>query len=141
MLTNVRHFNAVKMFCILAVIASTRVMLKVNKPSAGITLVQWIVIAIGVWAIPSGFLIERQILGKTNKSSGQHSRSTPLSRWRASNLARAMSATSVALWGLILRENGGPVWLAYSFLGIGGLLLLIWRPTGSPQELQGKQNQ
>jgi hypothetical protein len=140
MLTNVRHFYAVKVFCLLAVVASAQVTLKNTKPSTQITPIQWVVIAMGLWAIPSGFLVERQILGRTDRPSPRTSRSTPLSRWRASNVVRAMSATSVALWGLILRESGGPVWLAYSFLGLGGLLVLIWKPTATPQELQGRQN-
>ena len=129
MFTNEQHFRVLKIFCILAVISSAEVALKVKKPCTGLTLTQCFVIAMGAWAIASGFIIERRILSKPYKSG----RSTLLGRWRAGNLVRVMSATSVALWGLILRENGGPAWLAYLYAGIGALLLLIWRPTSSPQ--------
>jgi hypothetical protein len=141
MLTTKRHFHAVQLFCILAVIASARLAMKVNKSSTGITPIQWVVIVMGLWAIPSGFLVERQIFGKSDKAGRRSRRSTPLSRWRASNLVRVMSATSVALWGLILRENGGPAWLAYLFLAVGGLLVLIWKPRASPEESGRRQSQ
>jgi hypothetical protein len=140
MLTTKRHFHAVQLFCILAVTASAQLAMKVNKSTTGITPIQWVVIVMGLWAIPSGFLVERQIVGKSGKA-GRSRRSTPLSRWRASNLVRVMSATSVALWGVILRENGGPAWLAYLFLAVGGLLILIWGPRASPEESGRRQSQ
>ena len=89
----------------------------------------------GIWAIASGFLLERCVLAKPYNAVGRSGQSTPLTRWRAGNLARVMSATAVALWGLILRENGGPGWLAYLYLCIGGLLVLTWRPSPKPEQV------
>jgi hypothetical protein len=140
MFTNAQHFQLLKVFCILGVVASARVMLKIIKPSSGITIIQCFVIAMGIWAIASGFLLERRILSRPDKPGHRFGRSTPLSRWRAVNLARVMSATSVALWGLILLENGGATWLSYLYLGVGGLMVLIWRPSSIPQQARNSQS-
>jgi hypothetical protein len=134
MLTTERHFRVVQVFCILVVLACVQIAVKVTKTSAEITLIQWVVIAMGLWAIVSGFTLQRQIVGHSDKPRKRSTRSTPFSRWRAGNLVRLASATSVALWGLILRENGGPAWLAYIFFAIAALLLLIWGPGTSPQQ-------
>src|SRR5713101_2505801 len=128
MLMTERHFRVVQVFCILVVIACFQVAMKVTKTSTEITSIQWVVIAMGLWAILSGFVLQRQIVGHPNKLRRRSTRTTPFSRWRTGNLVRVGSATSVALWGLILRENGGAMWLADIFFAIGGLLLLIWKP-------------
>jgi hypothetical protein len=133
MLTTERHLRAVQMFCILTVLTCVRVATKVSFTSTDMTAFQWAVIALGLWAIPSGFSLQRQIVGHPGKSRRRSTRSTPLSRWRAGNLVRLASANSVALWGLVLRETGGPASIAYTMFAIGGLLLLIWKPSTSPQ--------
>ncbi len=133
MLTTERHFRAVQMFCILTVLTCVRVAMKVSCTSTEITTFQWVVIALGLWAIPSGFFLQRTIVGHSDKLR-RSTRSTPLSRWNAGNLVRLATATSVALWGLVLREIGGPAWLAYIFFAVGGMLLLMWKPGASPQQ-------
>ena len=132
--TTERHFRAIQMFCILTVFTCVRVAMKVSCTSPEITRFQWVVIALGLWAIPSGFLLQRQIVGHSDKPGRRSTRSTPLRRWSAGNLVRLASANSVALWGLVLREVGGPAWLAYLFFAMGGLLLLVWKPGTSPQQ-------
>ena len=98
------------------------------------TTLQWGVFALGLWGVPCGFLLQRQIIGYSGKSRRLSTRSTPLTRWSVGNLVRLASANSVALWGLVLRESGGPAWLAYILFAMGGLLLLIWKPGTSPQQ-------
>jgi hypothetical protein len=134
MLTTERHFRVVQVLCVLVVLACFQVALKVDKTSTEITPIHWIVIGMGVWAIMSGFIVERKIVSYPKTASHPSTRSAPFSRWRASNLVRVASATSVALWGLILRTNGGPASIAYTLIAIGGLLLLAWRPSGRPMD-------
>ncbi|MGA8430838.1 MAG: hypothetical protein WB729_13525 [Candidatus Sulfotelmatobacter sp.] len=134
MLTAERHFRLVQIFCILVVLACFQVALKVDKISPEMTPIQWVVIVMGVWAIMSGFILERKIVSYPKRASRPSIRSTPLSRWRAGNLVRVASATSVALWGLILRSNGGSASVAYTLIAIGGLLLLTWRPSALPAD-------
>jgi hypothetical protein len=138
MLTTERHFRVVQVFCILVVLTCFRVALMVDKTSPEITAIQWILIGMGVWAILSGFILERQIVRHPNKAPRRSTRSTPFSRWRAGNLVRVASAASVACWGLILRENGGRSWIANIFFVVAGLLLLIWRPRARPTEANDK---
>lgn len=133
MLTTERQFRAIQIFCIVIVFTCIRVAMEVSCTSGEITRFQWVVIAFGLWAIPSGFLLQRQIVGHSDKRRRRSTRSTPLSRWRAGNLVRLATANSVALWGLVLREIGGPARLAYMFFAVGGLLLLIWKPGTSPE--------
>lgn len=135
MLKTERQFRIAQVFCILVVLACFQVALRVDNTSPEITPIQWIVVAMGVWAIFSGFLLERQIVSYSKRARRPSARSTPFSRWRAGNLIRIASATSVALWGLILRENGGPVSIAYTLFAIAIVLLLSWKPSVRPVDV------
>ena len=99
MLKTERQFRVVQMFCILVVLACFQVALKLVQTSPEITPIQWVLVGMGVWAIFSGFMLERQIVGYPNRVRRPSARSTPFSRWRAGNLVRVASATSVPLWG------------------------------------------
>lgn len=134
MLTTERHFRLIQVFCVIVVLACFQVALKINKTSPQITPIQWVVIGMGVWATMSGFILERKIVSYPKRASRPSTRSTPLSRWRAGNLVRVASATAVALWGLVLRSNGGSASVAYTLIAIGGLLLLTWRPSARPAD-------
>ena len=115
MLTTERHFRVMQVFCILLVLTCFQVALRVDKTSPEITPIQWLLIGMGVWAIPSGFFLERQVLRDPDRARRRSTRSSPLSRWRAGNLVRVMSATALACWGLVFRENGGRASIAYIF--------------------------
>lgn len=134
MLTTERHFRVMQGFCILVVLTCYRVALTVDKTSPEITPIQWVLIGMGVWAIASGFILERQVLRDPDRARRRSTRSTPLSRWRARNLVRVMSATALACWGLVLRENGGRASIAYIFFLVAGLMLLVWKPSARPPE-------
>jgi hypothetical protein len=132
MLTTERHFRIVQLFCILEVLTCLRVSLKVHKTSPGMTPTHWFLIVMALWAIFAGFALERRILH--GPATGRRSsRSTPLSRWRAANLVRVGSAVSVACWGLLLRDYGGPAWIVYLTFAVAGFLLLLWSPGRPPQ--------
>ena len=107
---------------------------KVSCTTTEITRFHWAVIALGLWAIPSGFVTQRLIVGQFGEARDESSRFTPLTRWRAGNMVRLASATSVSLWGLILRASGGPSAIAYTLIAIGGLLVLTWRPSTRPAD-------
>jgi hypothetical protein len=138
MLTTERHFRVLQVFCILVVLTCLQVALKVDRASPEITPMQWFLIGMGVWAIASGFILERKILRDPKMSGRRSARSTPLTRWRAGNLARLMSATALACWGLILRENGGRASIAYIFFLAAGVMLLVWKPSARPSECNEK---
>lgn len=138
MLTTERHFRVVQIFCFLVVLACFQVALKVDRTSRRITPIQWVLIGLAVWAIVSGFVLEHQIMRYPNKARRPSTRSTPFSRWRAGNLVRVASATSVACWALVLRENGGPALVAYILFAVAGSLLLMWRPSAIPLHANDK---
>ena len=129
-----RQLRMVQIVCILIVLTSIRVAMEVRKTSGVVTWVQWIVIVMAVWAAISGFTLQRQIVGRSNRPHRKPKLPTPFSRWRAGNLVRLSCATSVALWALVLRENGGPVWVVGAFFALGMLLLVIWKPGASPEQ-------
>jgi len=39
---------------------------------------------------------------------------------------------TVGLWGLLLYEFHGPLWITDVLFGLGVILLLIWRPSAGP---------
>jgi hypothetical protein len=45
---------------------------------------------------------------------------------------RLGSANSVGMWGLALYYFPGPLWLVDTILAVGLILLVTWRPGGSP---------
>jgi hypothetical protein len=51
MLTTERQFRIAQVFCILVVLACFQVALRVDKTSPEMTPIQWILVAMGVWAI------------------------------------------------------------------------------------------
>lgn len=134
MLNTERHFRVVQVWCILVVLVCFQVALKVDKTCSEITPFQWLLIGMGVWAIISGFMLEHLMITYPNRVRRPSTRSTPIGRWRAGNLVRVASATSVSLWGLILRSNGGPTSIAFALIAVGGLLLLVWRPSARPAD-------
>jgi membrane protein implicated in regulation of membrane protease activity len=98
--------------------------------------IQWLIILAAIWSAISGFTVQRRINRTRSRSQTQPRRSTPVSRWRAGQLVRLMSATAVGLWGLLLHYTGGPEWLVNIFLGLAMLLLMIWRPGVTPAPAQ-----
>jgi uncharacterized membrane protein len=132
MLTTERHFRIAQVFCMLVVLACVQLAVNITKTSSEITVLHWVLMAMAAWAMVSGFTLQRKIISHSDRDHQRPGRSTPLSRWRAGNLVRIGSATSVALWGLILRENGGPALIAYILFAVAGLLLAIWKPGRSP---------
>jgi hypothetical protein len=134
MSTPERQLRLVQVACILVVLTCLKVAMGVEISPGEITWVQWVVMAVALWAAVSGFTLQRQIVRHSDRPSRRPTRSTPFTRWRAGNLVRLACATSVALWGLILRENGGRMWIVNTLFGLGSLLLLIWRPGVSPEQ-------
>jgi hypothetical protein len=122
----------VQIACIMTVLVSIVVSLDLRKTPHGITSVHWIVIVLAIWSAVSGFRLQRKIVNDPVRSQQRSRTSTPFTRWRAGNLMRLASATSVGLWALVLCVYGGPAWVVNIFFALGLLLLLIWRPGTSP---------
>jgi hypothetical protein len=74
MLTTERHFRVVQLFCIVVVLTCFQVALRMDATSPEITTIHWVLIGMGVWAIVSGFIVERQIVGHPNKVRSRSTR-------------------------------------------------------------------
>jgi hypothetical protein len=94
--------------------------------------IQWVIALVAVYCAASGFTLQRKITKGPARFQQTKGRSTPLSRWKAGNLARLLLPVSVAAWGDVLRISGGPLWLAYVLCGLGIILLLGWSPGTAP---------
>jgi hypothetical protein len=131
-----RHLRLGQFACLLVILTCFKVAMGVEKSSREVTWVQWVVIAMALWAAVSGVTLQCRIVRHHDKPRRGPTRSTPFTRWRAGHLVRLSCATSVALWGLVLRENGGPMWVVNTLFGLGTVLLLVWRPGVSPEQSQ-----
>jgi hypothetical protein len=126
-----RQLRIVQLGCALVLLECFKVARTIRVTHTS-TLVQWIVIAMALSCAVNGFLIQRVILRGPKTRPGRSAKSTPFTRWRAGNIIRLAFATSVGLYGLILRVIGGPHWQANCLLALGMFLLLVWKPGQSP---------
>jgi len=95
------------------------------------TLVRSIAIALAVSCAVNGFLAQHVVAGRP-QTRRRFTRSTPFTRWRAGNLVRLLFATSVGLYGFILRVLGGPIWQGNCLFALAMILLSVWKPGRSP---------
>lgn len=124
-----RQLRLLQIGCIVVVLASFRLALRVQGTTHGSPIVRWIFVVLALVCIVQGFTLQQRIVRPRNSS---RVRSTPFTRWRAGNIARLMFATAVGLYGLVLSQYGGPPWLVNSLFAIGLFLLLVWKPGISP---------
>lgn len=124
-----RQLRLLQIGCIVVVLASFRLALRVQGTAHGSPIVRVIFVALALVCIVQGFTIERRIVRPRNPS---RVRSTPLKRWRAGNVVRLAYGTAVGLYGLALSEFGGPAWQVSALCAIALILLLIWKPGISP---------
>jgi len=106
MSTPERQLRLVQVACLLfvAVCIFVRHLVKRETQSA-ITPTQWLVIVAAIWAAVSGFTGQRRIVSARTRSQRASRRSRPFSRLRAGHLMRLWTATTVALWALVLRNR------------------------------------
>jgi hypothetical protein len=117
---------ALVLFCLLMVFQIPTSSGRNSSPA-----MQWIAIAGALSCAVEGFNMQKKILrGPRNRRVG--SKSTPVSRWMVGNVLRIAFAVSVSLWGFLSHIYGSPGWLAVSLIGVGLILLLIWRPGSCP---------
>lgn len=126
-----RQLRIVQVGCALVLLECFRVARTIRVTHTS-TLVQWIVITLALSCAWNGFLVQRVIVRGPKTRPRRSATSTPFTRWRAGNFARLAFATSVGLYGLILRVFGGPHWQANCLLALGMILLLVWKPGQSP---------
>jgi hypothetical protein len=124
-----RQMRLLQLSCLVVLLASFRLALRVTGTTHGSPNIQWIFIALALVCAIQGFTLQRRIVSPRNQA---RLRSTPLKRWKAGNFARLGLATAVGLYGLGLSEFGGAAWQVNSLLAMGLVLLLIWRPGTSP---------
>jgi hypothetical protein len=104
--------------------------LRNGESSRTISLTQGVVVLLALWSGVSGFTYQRKLLsGRAQRAS---TKSTPFTRWRTAHIFRLWSAMAVGVWGLLLNAIHGPLWIVGVLLGLGIILLLIWRPGVSP---------
>lgn len=119
----------VQLGCILLVLACVGLVhWRRNPDEVALTARHWIVIVGAIWTGISGFTLQRRILNRPVRSS----RSTPVSRWKAGNLFRLWTATTVGVCAVVLSDWGGPRWIINGFFVISLVLLVFWSPGSMP---------
>jgi hypothetical protein len=100
-------------------------------------LVKGLIVLLALWSVYSGFRLQRIIARARNNPSQvpPNPRSTPIAQWKAGNIIRLASSTSVGLWAMILGFFGGPPWLVYTMYGLSLFLLLLPKPQSPPAEV------
>ena len=126
-----RQLRIVQVGCLLGLLASSRLALKVQGATHGSPTLRWLFFALGLFCTVDGFVLQRRMVAPRKAPRTQ---STPFKRWKAGNLVRLALATSVGLYGLCLSEFGGATWQVDLLLALGITLLLIWTPGTSPDE-------
>ena len=117
--------------CILTLIASLLLALRVQGTTHGSATARGILLFLAVVCAAETFALPRRIESGPRRAR-KGAVSTPFRRWRAGRIAWLMLSTSVGLYGLCLAEFGGEKWQVYPALAIGLLLLVIWNPGRSP---------
>lgn len=101
-----------------------------RESGATISATQGFVVLLALWSGVSGFTFQRRLRLRARQAS---TKSTPFTRWRAGHLFRLWTATAVGLWGVVLYEIRGPLWIVDVLFTVGLILLLIWRPVAGPE--------
>jgi hypothetical protein len=131
-----RQLRLVQLACILFLVVCILLLyfgvLGNRRPSATISVMQGFVVLLALWSAVSGFTFQRRLLSVRRRTPQPSTKSTPFTRWRAGHLFRLWSAMTVGLWGLVLYEIRGPLWIDGALFAVGLILLLIWRPGATP---------
>jgi len=99
-----------------------------------LTPVHYVMIAGAIGSAVSGFTFQRGIANRPTQSEKASAASTPFTRWRAGNIWRIWSATTVGGWALGLSDLAGPPWLVDVLFAVALLLLFAWIPETAPTE-------
>jgi hypothetical protein len=92
-----------------------------------------------IWGAVGGFTLQRRLLSRNIAVRSRNTKTTPLSRWTAGNLARLWSACSVGVCGLALVEYGGQAIFAELLFTLSLLLLVLWKPGTVPGQATTKR--
>jgi hypothetical protein len=130
-----RQLRFIQVGCSLLVLVCVAVghLSRYQERTATVT-VQSVIVVAAIWSAVGGLSAQRK-LQKAPRRVQPDGKTTPFSRWRAGHLVRLCAASSVALWGLILSEFGGSLFIADLLFGLGLLLLLVWRPDEAPSRM------
>jgi hypothetical protein len=119
-------------FLVLCILLTHFGLLGHREPSGAINIRQFLVIGLALWSGVSGFTAQHRLLAVRARPQQPLKKSTPFSRWRAGHLIRLWSAMAVGLWGLVLFEIRGPLWVVDTLFAAGLILLMTWRPGANP---------
>jgi predicted transcriptional regulator len=90
----------------------------------------WIVMIAAAYSAIWGFTMQRRIVhGRPSRSP----KSTPFTRWRAGNIIRLWSATSLGASAVVLSDWVCPHLVVNAIFAIGLVLLLFWSPGAVPE--------
>jgi len=95
-------------------------------------LTQFLMLVGAIWSAAGGFTFQRKLSRIATKPRRSGTKSTQFTRWKAGNVARLATATSVGTWGIALYYFRSPLWVVDMVLAVGLVLLLAWRPGTSP---------
>ena len=91
-----RQLRMVQAGCVLCLLVSSRLALRVQGTTHGSTTVQWVFFTLGLFCAADGFVPQRRVV----RPRMVRRQSTPFKRWKVGNIVRLAFATSVGLYGL-----------------------------------------
>jgi len=126
-----RQLRFIQVGCLLLVLVCVVVahLSRHRERTASVT-VQSVIVVAAIWSAVGGLTAQRKLQKAPRVQTDI--KNTPFKRWGAGHLIRLWAAASVALWGLILSEFGGSLFIADLLFGLSFLLLMIWRLDEAP---------
>lgn len=131
-----RQLRMVQIACTFLALSASVLVANFGKSQnqRGVTTIHWLIILAAIYSAVSAFTLQKTLTKGPARSEQSKTQSSQYSRWRAGHIVRLFFPASVATWGAVLAVAGGPLWLAYSFCGLGVLLLVIWSPGAAPPQ-------
>lgn len=96
-------------------------------------LTQLLMLVGAIWSAAVGFTFQRKLTRIATQSRRSGNKSTPSTRRKAGHIVRLATATSVGTWGILLYYFRGPLWVVDTVSAIALILLVVWKPGGSPK--------
>lgn len=104
----------------------------------------WSIVCVALLSGVLGFVLQSWILRVPIRpaptSSQSASRNSPIRRWFAGHVIRMSFSLAVSLYGVILHSTGAPNSAVFSLVGLGLILILLWKPGEIPGGPADKQN-
>lgn len=99
-------------------------------PSPDLTIMVLVFGFVGLADLGLGFFLRQSILGSAQETLRRDPKNDEaLQSWRRGNILSFVFGTTIVIFGLVVRVLVGRIELALPFYIIGGIALILWRPT------------